>query len=297
MFHRFLGGASPRLSLYLNNRRLKPIDPFAVDNTATQFDPPDDLQLAKGLVKIRSVTLPHFKKMNDAAWRELGGPEGHLKSQGLYIYRADRLIIAGGWLGLIAQTELTKLCRVSVDIPNTMDAEWKIDVKKASAQLPPVVRKRLQRVVERFVTTSKRTYQRRGRKLVEEDRMPMWTRIQKDSVISFRPNFEHAVFSEFRERLPTNLQMGFRHCLSLLGATLPIETLHADLLGGAETVTVDKIETEALHQHVKALVASLLDQCVPAANILGVLANVDLLKANWTEAKPMIENLLQEQTA
>jgi hypothetical protein len=91
--------------------------------------------------------------------------------------------------------------------------------------------------------------------------------------------------------------MGFRHCLSLLGATLPIETLHADLLGGAETVTVDKIETEALHQHVKALVASLLDQCVPAANILGVLANVDLLKANWTEAKPMIENLLQEQTA
>jgi hypothetical protein len=53
----------------------------------------------------------------------------------------------------------------------------------------------------------------------------MWTRVQKDSVISFRPNFEHAVFREFRERLPTNLQMEFRHCLSLLGATLPIETL------------------------------------------------------------------------
>jgi hypothetical protein len=296
VFHRFLGGASPRLSLYLNNRRLKPIDPFAVDNTATQFDPPDDLQLAKGLVKIRSVTLPHFKKMTDAAWKEIGGPEGHLKSQGLYIYRADRLIIAGGWLGLIAQTELTKLCRVSVDIPNTMDPEWKIDVKKASAQLPPVVRKRLQRVVERFVTTSKRTYQRRGRKLVEEDRMPMWTRVQKDSVISFRPNFEHAVFREFRERLPTNLQMEFRHCLSLLGATLPIETLHADLFGGAETVTVDTVEAEALNQHVEALVAALLDQGTPAANIVGVLANVDLLKANWTEAKSLIEKLLQEKT-
>jgi len=31
------------------------------------------------------------------------------------------------------QTELTKLCRIAVDIPNTMDAEWKIDVRKASA--------------------------------------------------------------------------------------------------------------------------------------------------------------------
>jgi hypothetical protein len=235
--------------------------------------------------------------MTEAAWKEIGGIEGHLKSQGLYIYRADRLIIVGGWLGLTAQTELTKLCRVSVDIPNTMDAEWKIDVKKASAQLPPVVRKRLKKVVERFVTTSRRTYQRRGRRLVEEERIPMWTRIQKDTAITFRPNFEHPVFRGFRERLPLDLQVKFRHCLSLLGATLPIESLHADLLGGAETVTADKVEPEALRQHIEALVASVLEQGVPLANISAVLANADLLKANWSEAKAVIEELLQERNS
>lgn len=294
VFHRFLEGSSPRLSLYLNNRKLKPIDPFATDNPATQFDPPDDLQLAKGLVKIRSVTLPHYKKMTEAAWKEIGGPEGHLKSQGLYIYRADRLIIAGGWLGLTAQTELTKLCRVSVDIPNTMDAEWKIDVKKASAQLPPVVRKRLQKVIERFVTTSKRTYQHKGKKLVEADRMPMWSRFQKDSAITFRPNFDHPVFREFRERLPNDLRTDFRNCIALLGATLPIESLHADLLGGAEKVTADRVEVEALRQHVEALVAAVLEQGVPAGNVEAVLGNVDLLKANWIEAKTIIEEILRE---
>jgi hypothetical protein len=297
VFHRFLESSSPRLSIYLNDRKLKPIDPFAVDNTATQFDPPDDLQLAKGLVKIRSVTLPHYKKMTEAAWKEIAGPEGHLKSQGLYIYRADRLIIAGGWLGLTAQTELTKLCRVSVDIPNTMDAEWKIDVKKASAQLPPVVRKRLQKVIERFVTTSKRTYAHKGKKLVEADRMPMWSRFQKDSAITFRPNFEHPVFREFRDRLPADLRTDFRNCLALLGATLPIETLHADLLGGAEKVTADSVEADVLRQHIEALVASVLEQGVPAVNVEAVLANVDLLKKNWAEAKIIIEDLLQEKNA
>ena len=295
VFHRFLEGSSPRLSLYLNRRRIKPINPFAIENSATQFDPPDDLKLAKGLVKIRSVTLPHFKKMSEADWQEIGGPEGHLKSQGLYIYRADRLIIAGGWLGLTPQTELTKLCRVSVDIPNTMDAEWKIDVKKASAQLPPVVRKRLQKVVERFVTTSKRTYQRRGRKLVDEQRMPMWNRLQKDSVITFRPNLEHPVFQDFREQLPEKLRADFRNCLSLLGATLPIESLHADLLGGAEAVVTDKVEVEALRQHIKALVASLLEQGILADNVAAVLANVDLLKAHWPETNAIIEELLKER--
>ena len=54
VFHRFLEGSPPRLSIYLNNRNLKPIDPFAEDNSATQFDPPDDLQLAKGLIANRS---------------------------------------------------------------------------------------------------------------------------------------------------------------------------------------------------------------------------------------------------
>jgi hypothetical protein len=295
VFHRFLVGSSPRLSLYLNSRKLQPIDPFAEDNPATQQDPPDDLRLTKGLVKIRSFTLPHFKRMTEAAWKELGGPEGHLKSQGLYIYRADRLIIAGGWLGLTAQTELTKLCRVRVDIPNTMDAEWKIDVKKASAQLPPVVRKRLQKVVERFVTTSRRTYHRRGRRLVERQRMPMWDRVQKDASITFRPNFEHPVFTEFRERLPAELRAEFMNCLSLLGATLPIESLHADLLGGAETVLADRVEDEALRQHIKALVFALLAQGISASNITAVLENVDLLKSRWAEALVVINELLGEK--
>ena len=175
-----------------------------------------------------------------------------------------------------------------------MDAEWKIDVKKASAQLPPVVRKRLQKVIERFVTTSKRTYVHKGKKLVEADRMPMWSRFQKDSAITFRPNFEHPVFREFRDRLPADLRTDFRNCLALLGATLPIESLLADLLGGAEKVKADSVEAEALRQHIEALVASVLEQGVPAGNVEAVLANVDLLKANWAEAKIIIEDLIQE---
>src|SRR3546814_4830245 len=95
--------------------------------------------------------------MSKQEWDELGGPEGHLRSQGFYIYRGRRLIIAGSWLGLARQTELTKLCRIRVDIPNTMDASWKIDVKKASAQLPPAVRDRMRHIVERFSQDRKRT--------------------------------------------------------------------------------------------------------------------------------------------
>ena len=125
VFHRFLEGSKPRLKLSLNDRPLKPIDPMATTHVATQKDPEEVLRLRQGDVLIRCHTLPHHKRMSREEWEEIGGPDGHLKSQGLYVYREKRLIIAGGWLGLARQTELTKLCRIAVDIPNTMDAEWK----------------------------------------------------------------------------------------------------------------------------------------------------------------------------
>lgn len=293
VFHRYMEGARPKLKLALNDRILKPIDPFAEDNPATQFDQPDDLPLKQGLVGIQCITLPHHKKMTKAAWDELGRDEGHLKSQGLYVYRADRLIIAGGWLGLARQTELTKLCRVKVDIPNSMDAEWKIDVKKASAQLPPVVKTRLLKVVERFVGTSRRTYQRRGRRLVEKQQLPMWNRVQKDGNIIFRPNPEHPVFAEFRDMLPDSpLAKAFDNCLALLGASLPIESLHADLMGNAEQVVQDVATAEALKQQIDAMIVRLLEQGVPTTNIPDVLRNVDIIKENWSAAGPMISETL-----
>ena len=88
VFHRFLEGVKPSLNLSLNGRFLKPIDPLASFHNSTQKDPEEILRLNEGDVKIRCHTLPHHKRMSREEWEEIGGPEGHLKSQGaLYLSR------------------------------------------------------------------------------------------------------------------------------------------------------------------------------------------------------------------
>jgi hypothetical protein len=235
--------------------------------------------------------------MTREEWEETGGLEGHLKSQGLYIYRENRLIIAGGWLGLARQTELTKLCRISVDIPNTMDSEWKIDVKKASAQLPPLVRDRLKKVVERFVGTSKRTYRSRGQRLVDETRHPIWNRVQQDGRVSFRPNLEHPVFKAYSDCLPEDLREGFRRCLRLVGSGLPVETLHAELVGNAEMVVADEAGEEDLRQVVYATAKALIDSGLEADSLLDTLQSHPFLRSNWYSVKQIIEDYLREGNA
>ncbi|MBU1619915.1 MAG: ATP-binding protein [Gammaproteobacteria bacterium] len=292
VFHRFLQGSKPRISLYLNKRKLRPLDPLCSDHPATQKDPEEIIPLSKGNVRIRCHTLPHHRKMDSEYWDELAGPEGHVKSQGLYIYREDRLIIAGGWLGLTRQTELTKLCRIAIDIPNTMDTDWKIDVKKASAQLPPQVRERLKRIIERFVGTSKRTYSARGKKLVDEDLHPLWNRVQANGQISFKPNLEHPVFSSYANQLPDNLKDGFYRCIRLVGSGLPIDTLHTELVGNPEAVVSAEAETEDLRDLVNSLAETLLQNGVSTDAISNIMQANPYLRDNWETVTDLLLEFL-----
>jgi hypothetical protein len=292
VFHRFMADAKT-LSILLNGRQLRPLDPFARKNPATISDPEEKLTLTRGDVKIQSFTLPHHKQMSRTDWEDIGGPEGHLKSQGFYLYRGKRLILHGTWFGLCRQSELTKLSRVSLDIPNSMDDDWKIDVKKSSAQLPPVVRDRLKKVIERILAGSKRTYSKRGQKLVDHERLPMWHRIQADGQIRYRPNTEHPAFADYAESLPPDLRRGFFNCIALVGASLPIETLHADMAGTAEQIVPDRVDEDTLAQAVQATLSVLLGARKDIKEIKLLMKDVDPFRSAWEDTERIIAAIIE----
>lgn len=287
VFHRFMEDSKP-LRIHLNERLLRPLDPFARKNPATIADPEETLTLIRGDVEIQSFTLPHHKQVGKTEWDDIGGPEGHLKSQGFYLYRGKRLILHGTWFGLCRQSEITKLSRVRIDIPNSMDADWKIDVKKSSAQLPPVVRDRLKKVIERILAGSKRTYSKRGQKLVDHERLPLWHRIQADGQIRYRPNVEHPVFADFAESLPPDLRRGFFNCVALVGASLPIETLHADMAGTAEQIVPDRVDEDTLAQAVQATLSVLMGARKDIKEIMSLMKDVDPFRSAWEDTQRII---------
>ena len=287
VFHRFMEESRP-LRILLNGRLLRPLDPFARKNPATIADPEEKLPLIRGDVEIQSFTLPHHKQMSKTEWEDIGGPDGHLKSQGFYLYRGKRLILHGTWFGLCRQSELTKLSRVRIDIPNSMDADWKIDVKKSSAQLPPVVRDRLKKVIERILAGSKRTYSKRGQKLVDHERLPMWHRIQAEGQIRYRPNIQHPAFADFAESLPPDLRRGFYNCIALVGASLPIETLHADMAGTAEQIVPDRVDEDTLAQAVRATLSVLLGARKDIKEIKSLMKDGDPFRSAWEDTERII---------
>jgi hypothetical protein len=176
-----------------------------------------------------------------------------------------------------------------------MDADWKVDVKKSSAQLPAIVRDRLKKVIERILAGSKRTYSTRGQKLVAHERLPMWHRVQADGQIRYRPNIEHPAFTDFAESLPQGSRRGFFNCIALVGASLPIETLHSDIAGSAEQIVPDHVDEDTLTQAVQATLSVLLGARKDIKEIKSLMKDVDPFRSAWEDTERIIAATIQSK--
>lgn len=294
VFHRFLSGSenrAERVVISLNDRELEPFDPFHSHHPATQHHPEETFRLDGREIRIRPVTLPHHDKVSSEDWKRYAGPEGYVKNQGFYLYRNRRLIVHGTWFRLARQAELTKLSRVLIDMPNSLDADWKIDVRKAWAQPPAPVRERLRRIVERIVVPSKRTYTTRGARLTEDSRLPVWTRFQDKNRISYGFNAEHPLFSAFEARLDEQTADEFRRLITLFVSTLPVDALHADVSANSESVVPQALDPEDFAEIVEATWHLLRRRGLSKSDTESRMRSADPFRTNWEEAVNIIRSL------
>ncbi|MEM9417685.1 MAG: ATP-binding protein [Planctomycetota bacterium] len=296
VFHRFLAGEgrTPKVEIYLNNRQLIPFDPFNARHSATVIDPEEVIKVSNGIVRVQTFTLPHHKKAGTEDWEKYAGREGYLKNQGFYVYRQKRLIIYGTWFGLAKQTELTKLARVRIDMPNDLDAQWKIDVKKASAQPPAKVRERLRYIIERIGATSKRVYTSRGKKLVTDNRLPVWNRIVDKDRILYRVNKEHPVVADFMADLDEVDAKRFSRILELTETALPLDMVFADVGNAPDQVGPEALSEEVLADSLHTLVARLTGSGIPMPTIKDMLKTTEPYKSDWERSKQILESMKVE---
>ncbi len=295
VFHRFLSGRESRrkpVKMLLNNRALSPFDPF---HPASQRHPKETFRLGGQEITIQPMTLPHHDKVSKNDWERYAMREGYVKNQGFYLYRNRRLIAHGTWFGLARQQELTKLSRVRIDIPNNMDAEWKIDVRKASAQPPPAVRQRLRKIVGRLGAPSQRIYKRRGALLTDDNRLPVWTRNQNKNRILYDLNLEHPILLDFVGRLDEESATKFRKLIGLVVSTLPVEALYADLSASQGSVDQQTMSSEDFEEIVTAAWRILRENRLSGKEIKTRMRSAEPFGSRWPETERVIQALEMEK--
>lgn len=203
VFHRFTGEETPtkRLKIYFNNSKVEPIDPFLSNHPATQPLVEQTLLVENSIIKVKPYVLPFASKLSAKDKKQLGDLADLRHNQGFYVYRNKRLIIWGTWFRLIKQHELNKLARVRVDIPNSLDSLWEIDIKKSSASLPDVIKKNLVSIVENTVGRSERVYRYRGRKTSDDNLQHIWNVIDNRGMFQYLINRELPLVKQLENSL------------------------------------------------------------------------------------------------
>lgn len=179
VFHRLLQGPRARVKLLINNRPIEPWDPFMSGHPAKPWiSPPAPQRTTSGLVVAQCHVLPHQDKLTKDEFKMNEGPAGWTAQQGFYVYRNGRLLVAGGWLGLgnskaWNREEAHRLARIQLDIPNTADADWKIDVRKSTARPPVALRQWLTRLAEDTRERARRVFAYRGTPMPTQRNTPI----------------------------------------------------------------------------------------------------------------------------
>lgn len=231
VFHRFLTGevkGHSKISLTINGHPIAAFDPFCRKNPATQVLPEEIVRIGEAEVRLQPYVLPHHSRLSTAEYDYYQDRSDFISNQGVYVYRNGRLMAWGDWFRLVPKGEATKLARVQIDFPNSLDEAWTIDIKKSRARPPHAVRERLRQIIAKITARSVTVHRGRGQKLFQEVRAPLWERYADQSGIRYILSNSHPLVQRLRDRLDAE---GSRHLNLLLEATsasLPVEMVYSD---------------------------------------------------------------------
>jgi hypothetical protein len=232
VFHRFIEGSIPTKSIkvYVNNKKLDAFNPFNIQHAATQEIPEEVLNFYNSTISItvKPFILPHHSKMSQQEYERYATEEGYTKSQGFYLYRANRLLIHGTWWGLHKITDAYKLVRIRIDISNDQDKLWCIDIKKSTAVPPSDIKVDLNRIISQVTERGTRPFTGRGRAIKDKTIKRFWQTIPlQDENFRFSLNKEHPLYIELINQIGHNDLL----CAYLNGieAYLPLDAIQAEL--------------------------------------------------------------------
>ena len=239
VFHRFLEGLKPQLHIYINggdeSHNIRPWDPFLETHSATIPYPNEPIPYGGGIINVKGFVLPHKDKLGDELHKYASGPEGWNAQQGFYVYRSRRLLLPGSWLGLgsphpWAKEEHYKLARIRIDIPNSLDMDWQIDVKKSTAKPPVAIRNRLRDLADKVRKQAREVYAHRGSYGSRPQKQPLkraWYPVYKQGLHSYKIDRSHPLVKQALD-LDRQYRPIIEALLATLEETVPVQQIWLD---------------------------------------------------------------------
>lgn len=224
VFHRFI--EQKKIKIFFQGDEIAAWNPFLESESTTQVFPKEKLQ--NGNVEMEGFVLPHKSKISEEKYKMAEGAKGWNEQQGFYIYRNERLLLAGDWLGLFRKEEHYKLTRIQIDLPNSLDAEWQIDIKKSVARPPLIYREQIKAYALKVRSQAVEVYRHKGknvRPLAGQKFVPLWIDHKRGDKWFYKINREHPLLEKIKKEAIANPEKAIDNLIRFIEETIPTKSI------------------------------------------------------------------------
>lgn len=299
VFHRFMTERNS-ISIRINDQPIWPWDPFMADETATQRLPSDSLGPSDSGITVTPFVLPHHSRLSGEKHRAAAGPAGWNAQQGFYVYRNRRLLLPGDWLGLgFMKEEHYKLARIQLDLSNSSDHEWEIDVRKSRARPPLPYRDDLRRIAQAVRKRAVTVYRHRGKAIARTARKSpvfVWQRRVKSNKVSYVINREHPLVRDALEATTADSRR-LKQLLRLIEEYVPVQQIWVDMAEGdqSQRQPFESAQEREIVGLIRALYSALVDAGLSHREALERLGSTEAIGERLELVEPTVDELLKER--
>lgn len=276
VFHRFI--ENNKIKIFFQENEIKPWNPFLQGEQATQAF--SEEQLHNGKVIIKGFVLPHKSKIDEEIYKYAEGTKGWNEHQGFYIYRNERLLLAGDWLGLFRKEEHYKLIRIQIDIPNSLDAEWQIDIKKSIARPPLIYKEQIKNYAVKVRAQGVEVYRHRGKtpKINNGQKfVPLWIDHKRGDKWFYKINREHPLLVMVKLQAKTEPDNAIETLIRFIEENIPSKSIYIKEAEEPESQgkPFEGTDQEPIRKMMEALFASLITKGKSSEEAKSIIANID----------------------
>lgn len=276
VFHRFLENG--KLRIWFQEREIVPWDPFLTVEPATQAFPIDPLM--NGKIQVKGFVLPHKSKISEEVYKKAEGPKGWNEQQGFYIYRNERLLVSGDWLGMFRKDEHYKLARIRIDLPNTLDVEWQIDIKKSVARPPLYLRDQLRAYANKIRGQAVEVYRHRGKSIAKtpgQSFVPLWLDHRRGDKWFYKINREHPLLERIREEAETHPDKAIESLIRFIEETIPTKSIfiRESEEGELQGKPFEGVDQEPIRRTMQSMINNLKSQGKTDEQAKAIISNIE----------------------
>ena len=298
VFHRFMAERNS-VSIRINDQLIKPWDPFLADEAATQRLPSETLGSSDSGITITPFVLPHHSRLSGEKHRAAAGPTGWNAQQGFYVYRNRRLLLPGDWLGLgFMKEEHYKLARIQLDLSNSSDHEWEIDVRKSRARPPLPYKDDLRRIAQVVRKRAVTVYRHRGKTIartVRKSPVFVWQRHVRGNRVSYVINREHPLVRDALGANSTDARK-LQQLLRLIEEYVPVQQIWVDMAEGDESQgqPFESAEEREIVGLIRTLYSAFINVGLSHQEALERLGSTEAIGERFELVEPTVNALLKE---